>query len=366
MTAALVLFAGPHAAAAAPAPTSSVDLATSTDEVSYRIPAMTVTTNGTVLAAYDRRNDGPQDLPGDIDPMVRRSTDNGATWSDATAAVDYPDPQGCSDPSLLTDRSTGRVHLFCTFSHGEVSFQDSEPGSADATDPRTLHVRHMTSDDDGRTWSEPVDLNEQVKDPAWAGVFASSGHGVQTADGRLLQPAVVRDSAGEHHSVNFYSDDHGETWHAGDLLAAGTDESKAVPLSTGQVVQNSRDVDGGRRLLSVSEDGGVGFDDPEPVPELPDPGVNADQIRVDQQADDSRLLFSNPADEQERAELTVRLSCDNGASWSSGSVLHPGPAGYSTMVMLPNGRVGVFAEHGETESHGELTFTSVALDEIGR
>ena len=362
--AALVLIACPHAATAAAAP-SSVDLATSTDAANYRIPAMTVTPSGTVITAYDRRNDGPQDLPGNIDTMVRSSTDNGATWTDPTAAVDYPDPQGCGDPSLLTDRSTGQVHLFCTFSHGQVSFQDSEPGSADATDSRTLHVRHMTSDDDGRTWSKPTDLNEQVKDPAWSGIFASSGHGVQTSGGRLLQPAVVRDADGKHHSVNLYSDDHGKTWHHGKVLGAGTDENKAVPLSTGQVVQNSRDVEGGRRLLSTSENGGLAFGSPTPIRDLPDPGINADEIRVHPQGDDSRLLFSNPADAQERKKLTVRLSCDNGESWSSGSVLYSGPAGYSTMAMLPDGRVGVFAEHGESESHGKLTFNALELDEIG-
>lgn len=59
--------------------TTSVDLATSTGSVHYRIPALTVTPDGTLLAAFDRRNDGPQGLPGDIDTMVRRSTDGGAT-----------------------------------------------------------------------------------------------------------------------------------------------------------------------------------------------------------------------------------------------------------------------------------------------
>ena len=360
--AALAIIGCPHAATASP---SSVDLATSGEAVNYRIPAMTVTKNGTVLAAYDRRNDGPQDLPGDIDTVVRRSADNGATWSEPSAAVDYSGSQGCGDPSLLTDRDTGRVHLFCTFSHGQVGFQDSEPGSADATDPRTVHVRHLTSDDDGRSWSEPTDLNEQVKDPAWAGVFASSGHGVQTSGGRLLQPAVVRDSDGNHHSVNLYSDDHGKTWHAGKLLDAGTDENKAVPLASGQVVQNSRDVDGGRRLLSTSEDGGRQFGSPTPAPDLPDPGVNADEIRVAPEKNDSRLLFSNPADSRERKKLTLRISCDNGDSWSGSSVLHSGPAGYSTMAMLPDGRVGVLAERGDSEPTGKLTFSAVPLGEIG-
>lgn len=361
--AALALLAGP-AAGAAPG-TGGVDLAVSTDSVDFRIPALAVTGRGTVIAAHDRRNDGPGDLPGDIDTMIRRSADGGATWSEPRPVVDHPAPQGCGDPSLITDRTNGRVHLFCTYSHGEVGFQDSEPGSADATDPRTVHVRQLTSDDDGRTWSAPVDLNAQVKDPAWAGIFASSGHGVQLASGRLLQPIVVRDAAGTHHAANIYSDDHGETWRAGELLAGGTDENKAVERSTGQVVQNVRDINGGRRLRAVSEDGGISHGAPTAIPGLPDPGVNADVIRVDPEGSDERLLFSNPANSRERADLTVRISCDGGKNWSDGVLLHPGPAAYSAMVMLPDGRVGVFAERGDAGAYEKLTFTALPLAEVG-
>nr|WP_246458304.1 sialidase family protein [Saccharopolyspora gloriosae] len=361
-TAALALLAGPVAVAAP----GGVDLAVSTDAVTYRIPALAVTERGTVIAAFDRRNDGPGDLPGDIDTMVRRSTDGGATWSEPRAVVDHPAPQGCGDPSLLTDRATGRVHLFCTFSHGEVGFQESEPGSADATDPRTVHVRHLTSSDDGRTWSAPIDLNEQVKAPEWAGIFASSGHGVQLSGGRLLQPIVVRDAAGEHHAANIYSDDHGETWRSGEPLAGGTDENKAVELSTGEVVQNVRDVDGGQRLRAVSEDGGITFGKPAAIPGLPDPGVNADVIRVDPRGSDERLLFSNPANSRDRTDLTVRISCDDGENWSDGTRLHPGPAAYSAMAMLPDGRVGVLAENGAAGAYEKLTFTALPLAEAGR
>lgn len=204
----------------------------------------------------------------------------------------------------------------------------------------------------------------QVKDPSWAAVFASSGHGVQLAGGRLLQPAVVRDTAGTNHAVNLYSDDHGHTWHAGEPLAAGGDENKAVPLSNGQVVQNSRDVSGGQRLVSTSADGGVRFGPPAPVPGLPDPGVNADEIRVDPRGHDSRLLFSNPANSTERTRLTVRSSRDDGTSWSPRTVLHPGPAAYSPMAMLPDGRVDVFAEVGDADPYEKLAFHAVPLAEI--
>ncbi|GAA4861061.1 sialidase family protein [Saccharopolyspora cebuensis] len=356
----------PTTAQAAP---RAVDLAVSDSSTTYRIPAITTTSGGTVVVAYDQRNDGAGDLPGNIDTVVRRSTDSGATWSEPRTVVDYPAPQGCGDPSLLADRVADRLLLFCTFSHGEVGFGSSEPGSADDSDPRTLHVRVSTSEDDGRTWSDPVDITSQIKDVAWAGVFASSGHGVQTADGRLLQPIVVRDAQGRHRSGNIISDDHGRTWRTGELLSPGTDETKVTELSDGRVVHNSRAVGGGTRMRSVSQDGGATFGEATPIPALPDPGVNADEIRVDPSPGGARsdwLLFSNPADPAERRTLTLRLSCDNGETWSDGEVLHDGPAGYSALTMLPDGRVGVFAENGTSGSFDELTFRSVPLELAGR
>ncbi len=358
---ALLLCPAVATAAQAPPP---VDLAISDPSTTYRIPAIATTSDGTVVAAFDRRNDGSADLPGNIDTVLRRSTDNGATWSEPQVVADYPAPQGCGDPSLLSDRDTGRLLLLCTFSHGEVGFADSEPGSADDSDPRTLHVRVSISDDDGRSWTEPVDLNSQIKDKSWAGVFASSGHGVQTAGGRLLQPIVVRDSAGRHHGANIVSDDHGRTWHTGELLTTGTDETKVTELADGRVVHNSKSVDGGERLRSISHDGGLSFGAAAPIPDLTDPGVNADEIRVGAEQP-SRLLFSNPASRTERRNLTLRSSCDHGGHWSHGVVLHEGPAGYSALAMLPDGRVGVFAETGADGYFDKLTFRSVSLDDLG-
>lgn len=345
----------------------STDLAVSTPpSVTYRIPALTVTSQGTVLAAFDKRNDQSSDLPGDIDVIVRRSTDNGVTWDEPREAINYPDPQGCGDSSLIDDPSTGRIFLLCTYSAGNVGFTDSQPGTSDPHDPDTLHIRVMHSDDDGITWSEPVDLNPQVKDPSWRAVFSSSGHGLRTTSGRLIQPIVVKDAEGEVHSGNIYSDDHGKTWQPGELLAAGTDESKPVELADGTIVQNSRASSGTNRLVSTSSDDGHSFGAPSPDPQLIDPRVNADEIRVNPGSQGSRrewLLFSNPASTTARENLTLRLSCDNGATWPARHLLHPGASGYSVMAMLPNGQIGVFAELGEDDDT-KMTFTTLPMDTL--
>lgn len=362
--------ARPRAAApghtAAPA---SRDIAVSDPPATtYRIPDIAVTTHGTILLAYDRRNGSAGDLPNDIDTLVVRSTDGGRTWSAPVDAVDYPAPAGCGDSSMVVDRRTGRVLLFCTYSAGQVGYGNSQPGTADTTDPHTLHVQVRHSDDDGRTWSAPTDLNPQVKDVAWRGYFASSGHGLQTAAGRLIQPVAVHGADDKNHFADLYSDDRGATWHRGALSGPGNNESKALQLANGTVVQNIRPVSAGYRLIATSTDGGATFSPSRPDPRLPDPSVNADEIRVNPGRHGPHrhwLLFVNPADQLARRNLTIRLSCDDGATWPVQRLLHAGPAGYAAMAMLPDGRVGVFYENGTSSSTEKLTFTTLDPRELG-
>ncbi|MFC4056180.1 exo-alpha-sialidase [Actinomadura syzygii] len=95
-----------------------------------------------------------------------------------------------------------------------VGYFGSTPGDTSETSTTNTHIRYIASTDDGATWSAPADLNPHVRKPDWAGMFASSGHGIQLASGRLVQPIVFRDG-GVPHASNIYSDDHGATWHNG-------------------------------------------------------------------------------------------------------------------------------------------------------
>lgn len=367
VAATLLVAVGPSSPAQA-APSRAEDLAVSAPPaLTYRIPALVATTRGTLLAAFDRRHGSAADLPNHIDVMLRRSTDGGRTWSGARAIVAETAPAGCGDPSLLVDRPARRVFLFCTFSAGRVGFASGRAGTRDAADPNTLHIELRWSDDDGIRWSAPRDLDPEVKDPHWRALFASSGHGIQTASGRLLQPIVVRDSAGATHAGNLFSDDHGATWHAGALLDAGTDESKAVERSDGTIVQNIRPGTPGRRLEARSTDGGRTFGPAVPVPALPDPSVNGDIIRGEHGVHASRraLLFVNPASARARENLTLRRSCDGGRTWPDSVVVHRGPSGYASLALLPGGRAGIFFERGAASSFERLTFTSVPLAALG-
>ncbi|MFG2864781.1 exo-alpha-sialidase [Streptomyces sioyaensis] len=315
----------------------------------YRIPALTTLADGTLVAAFDRRNDSAADLPGNVDVMVRRSTDRGRTWSAPQAAVDYDGGVGAGDPSLLADRETGRVFLFHAYAPKGVGFRTAGAGNAhDST--TVLHTDYGYSDDGGRSWRIRR-ITHDLKDPSWHGIFASSGSGIQLAGGRLLQQYAFRKADGSMWAASAYSDDHGANWRLGTPVGPLMDENKTVELADGRILLNSRTRGAGKRLVAYSRDGGLSYSTPVADDELIDPGNNAAILRYDpaappRRARAHRLLFSNTASTDARRNLTVRMSCDDGASWPLARVVTPGPAAYSTLTRLRDGTFGLLYESG--------------------
>ncbi|MFG2824748.1 exo-alpha-sialidase [Kitasatospora sp. NPDC048365] len=348
---------------------------TTTTAKSVRIPALAVANSGTVVATMDARIDGAQDLGGgtnNIQIAMVRSTDGGATFG-APRIIAHPPTttEGYGDPSLLVDRTTGRIYCFFTYAPKVgAGYYGSVAGDTTATNTTNAHIRYVTSDDDGATWSAAVDLNPQVRNPAWAGMFASSGHGIQLASGRLVQPIVYHDSAGDH-AADIYSDDHGTTWHAGASAATGVNENKAIQRGTGKVVQNMRSNAGGNRWYATASDTGAA-DVASPYGTawnsgLLDPGCNGDEISYLKPTDvdaahnpllSSVAVHSNVA-ATSRTDLTVRVSRDDGASWPHEVLLAAGGSGYSTTAVLNNGTIGDLYEIGAT---GGIVFTAFTLD----
>lgn len=343
----------------------STDLATAGDGAhTWRIPALEVLDDGTLIAAYDRRTENASDLPGDLDVMVRRSSDQGRTWTDPQVVVDYDDGVGAGDPSLLVDRETGRIFLFHAHGPDGVGFFNSSDGNSNDSDS-ILHTDYSYSDDGGRTW-QTRRITEDVKDPAWFGIFASSGTGIQMSDGRLVQQYAY-DSGDGIYAVSVYSDDHGQTWRAGEPVGPGMDENKTVELADGRLMLNSRTPEGPYRLVAYSEDGGQTYSDPVPDHALVDPTNNAALIRYDADAapgtaEADQLLFTNTAHANSRENLTVRMSCDNGGSWPVSKVIDSGAAAYSTIVALGDDEFGVLYERGNVE---HITFARFNADWLG-
>lgn len=327
----------------------------------YRIPALAVSNRGTLIAAYDGRPT-MADLPGNLVVLVRRSVDGGRTWLPRQVARSGPAPLGFGDPSLLVDRVTGRIFLFYSATVRQ-GFWGSATGN-DEDDPDVQQADVSWSDDDGLTWTHRR-ITASIKDPLWAGLFASSGQGIQLRQGdhagRLIQQFVIRfDKA--HYAASAFSDDHGATWHMGEPVGPGLDENKVVELSDGRVMLNSRAKP--FRLVAWSSDGGISYNGLHPDSQLVDPANNGAVIRANPAArpgspEARRLLISHTADSAERRNLVIQRSCDDGKTWNLARVIESGSAGYSTLISLPGGDVGLLYERG---NHEHITFARFTPD----
>ncbi len=349
----------------AAAPLAEQDLATAgAGSPFYRIPALAVTTNGTLLAAYDAR---PTlgDLPSPIALVMRRSIDNGRTWLPQFVVRQEQAPEGFGDPSLIVDRVTGRVFLFHAAGWNQGFFGSHTGNRHD--DPDVLQADVSYSDDDGLTWTHRR-ITSQIKDPAWGGIFASSGQGIQLRygphAGRLVQQYVVR-FEGQNWAASAYSDDHGDTWRMGRLVGPDADENKSVELSDGTLMLNIRAKP--FRKVAFSRDGGQSWTGLRDEVQLIDPANNASVIRLYPEAptgtpEARQLLFSNTESRDRRENLTLRLSCDDGATWPIRKVVEPAGASYSTLARLADGRFGLLYERGSVD---RLVFAAFDLDWLG-
>lgn len=353
-----------QAASPAPGTLTSQDLTVNgVGSPYYRIPALSTSVEGTLLAAYDAR---PTlgDLPSNIGVMLRRSTDGGTTWQTQQVVRKDAAPQGYGDPSLLVDRTTGRIFLFYAAGVNQ-GFFGSATGN-DESDPNVLQADYSYSDDDGVTWSHRR-ITKQIKNPAWGGMFASSGEGIQVRNGaykgRLIQQYAIR-SNGANYAVSAYSDDHGATWKTGTPVGPGGDENKTVELNDGTIMLNNRSAP--YRTIAYSTDGGVTYTPFVQDTELPDPANNGSVMRYAPDAPASNpqsswLLFSN-TEATSRKNLTVKMSCDNGKTWPIKKVVDAGAAAYSTLTRLPDGRLGLLYERGNYE---HITYSSFDLKWLG-
>ena len=328
----------------------------------YRIPALVVTPSGTLLAAYDGRP-SPDDLPGPIDLLLRRSHDNGDTWESQEVLRTGDGFEGFGDPSFIIDQDTGTILLFHATGTLAGFFE-----AVEGWDPPDLvqHVGLSISDDDGRTWTHRT-ITDQLKRPGISGIFAASGTGTQVRSGRykgrLVQPMVLRD----HDQITAaaaFSDDHSATWTLSAPIGVGTDESAVAALADGRLLMHSRSA--GHRLASYSEDGGATWSAPQPINGLQDPGDNGSLIVLNDDASGSgdhgaTLLASSNLDSGLRRNTSLSLSYDGGETWPHQLVLQPGSSAYSCAAQLPNGRIGVLYEE---DAYTHITFTSVALAEI--
>ena len=192
----------------------------------YRIPALVVSTEGTVLAFCEGRRHSSSDS-GQIDLLLRRSDDDGHTWGAAQVVATEMD-RTCGNPCPVVERVSGTIWLpFCknlAAGHEGLITQ----GKA----PRTVWLTH--SEDAGLTWSEPREITATTKDPRWTWYATGPTHGIQLASGRLVVPCdhmvgVHFDRQKDpYHSHVIISDDAGASWRIGGIVDEGTNECAVI------------------------------------------------------------------------------------------------------------------------------------------
>ena len=317
----------------------------------YRIPAVILTASGTVLAFCEGRRNGRSDH-GDIDLLLKRSSDCGATWSHQQIVYAEPGEITIGNPCPVVDQHTRTVWLlFCR---------------------NNRDVLATRSTDDGRSWSEPRDITAQIKPPEWTWYATGPVNGIQLRRGahagRLLVPCdhVIgeRDACnttGRSHVI--YSDDHGESWQLGGSSDPSTDECTAAELSGGRLLLNMRSYRGmQRRAVAFSEDGGRSWSPPVDDSALIEPVCQGSLLALppEQEGGTTRLLFANPASVK-RENMTIRLSSDEGRGWPVSRGLYAGPSAYSCLTELPGGKIGCLYERGRTDPYEELVLVRFDL-----
>lgn len=331
----------------------------------YRIPGLIASPRGTLIAFCDARMKKAGDPPNDIDLVMKRSTDGGKTWSAQRALFDNG-AGATADSCGLVDRQTGTLWIFSVYAPEGIGSFNAEPG----TSGRTFYFKAVKSDDDGVTWSQPIDFTPMFKKPEWAAGSTGVGNGIQMRSGRLILPRYNADyreprtTPPTSDSFVCYSDDHGKTWKMGDLVkvAGGTNECQAVELSDGTLLLNMRGLAGNHRKLARSHDGGATWSEVTESADLIEPRCQGSTFVLSDARDGgtSRLIFSNPAS-LKRENMTVRVSEDDGRTWSAGQSLHAGPSAYSCLTVLPDQTAACLYECGDHDPYEKITFARFNL-----
>lgn len=312
----------------------------------YRIPALVVSKEKTVLAFCEARRITGSDT-GDIDIVLRRSSDNGQTWGpELTVLNQGADVSGNPCPVVL---ESGRILLLTCWNKGET--WESGMSSGYCANSRRIFIMH--SDDDGRTWTLPREITRQVKNPEWSWYATGPGAGIQLArgayKGRIIIPCDHKSGNG-YFSHIIYSDDDGETWVIGAVSANGLNECEAVELANGDVMLNSRNHQSSSKFrgVSVSHDGGQTFDSNlfRRDNQLPEPQCQASIRRYSWPKGDKPgvILFANPGTVKGRVRMTLRASYDDGKTWPFSTIIYKGGSAYCDLAVLPNGKVGLLFE----------------------
>ncbi|MCU0385150.1 MAG: glycoside hydrolase [Flavihumibacter sp.] len=338
---------------------------------SYRIPAIIGLPDGKLLAFCEGRVNHAGDF-GDINIVLKTSMDGGNTWSALQTVVDY-DKLQAGNPAPVVDMldpayPKGRIFLF--YNTGNNHEGEVRKGQG------LREVWYISSTDGGKSWSEPVNITTQThrpKQPAlnpaynfsedWRSYANTPGHAMQLTSGPYKGRIFVaaNHSAGvpqyqfeDYQAHGFFTDDHGKSFKLSETLSIpGSNEAIAAELSGGRLMLNARNQKGDirARIVANSSNGGESWDTTYFDRQLPDPVCQGTLLTIGKKKKKNILAFCNAADEKRRDNLTLRISYDDGKTWSRSLLVDKAndpkqsdPTAYSDIVLLNKKTIGVLYE----------------------
>lgn len=342
----------------------------------FRIPGLVTTNKGTLLGVYDVRYNSSVDLQEHIDIGLSRSTDGGKTWEKMRLPLSFGEydglpaaQNGVGDPSILVDTKTNTVWIVAAWTHGmgnQRAWWSSHPGM-DLN--HTAQLVMAKSTDDGKTWSAPINVTEQVKQPEWYFLLQGPGRGITMQDGTLVFPIQYIDKTRIPNAGIMYSKDRGATWHIHNHARTNTTEAQVAEVEPGTLMLNMRDNRGGSRAVYTTTDLGKTWKEHESSrTALIEPVCMASLISVkakDNALGKDLLIFSNPNSTSERKDMTIKISTDGGKTWSAEHQLLLDEGynwGYSCLTMIDKETIGILYE----SSVAHMTFQSIKLQDIIR
>lgn len=340
----------------------------------FRIPGLVTTNKGTLLGVYDVRYNSSVDLQEHIDIGLSRSTDGGKTWEKMRLPLAFGEydglpaaQNGVGDPSILVDTKTNTVWIVAAWTHGmgnQRAWWSSHPGM-DLN--HTAQLVMAKSTDDGKTWSAPINVTEQVKLPEWYFLLQGPGRGITTSDGTLVFPIQFIDKTRIPNAGIMYSKDRGETWKIHNYARTNTTEAQVAEVEPGVLMLNMRDNRGGSRAVYTTTDFGQTWKEHESSrTALIEPVCMASLISVkakDNVLGKDLLIFSNPNSTSARKDMTIKISMDGGKTWSADHQLlldEDYNWGYSCLTMIDKETIGILYE----SSVAHMTFQSIKLKDI--
>ncbi|WP_460392160.1 sialidase family protein [Actinophytocola sediminis] len=339
---------------------------------SFRIPSLIRTKNNTLIAFVEGRAANNQDF-GNINLLYKRSTDNGATWSRLSEVIGSGEGTW-GNPTAVVDQSNNRIWLF-------MNHQPPTSGTVNSWDDRQVWVSSSTTD--GTSWSAPVNMSATLKPrtlangSSWNWDAVGPGVGIQTTyrnPGRLVIPAQHR---------NIYSDDHGATWKVALLRTTSgaameqTGEATVLELADGSLYRNDRATtpvwESAKRRWVARGSIESGFAAFAPASCLLDPKNEAATMRYNADAP-ARLAFVNAASTETRTKMRIRMSEDEGRTWSYSRAFADAPlpqegggyreGGYASIAKTADYHVGALVEVNENTGANSTSHRSIAFRKV--